>query len=275
MAVAQAQISEGDAGEYLGSLEDLEMLIRRYHLDQIYILQKREEQLFSMQKYVDLCIDMGVTVRMVVDFYKRRRADSYVSCVGTYPVITYHTVTLNTGEQVIKRIMDVAGGLAGIVLFSPVMLLAALAIKLDSPGPVIFRQIRVGKNGRTFQIYKFRSMYVDAEARKKELMAQNEMNGLMFKMEDDPRITRVGRFIRRTRPPTLDEYRQYESHHKRRLSMKPGITGLWQVSGRSDIDDFEEVVKLDVQYIDNWSIWMDIYLLFRTVGVVFDRKGAK
>lgn len=128
-----AQISEGDAGEYLGSLEDLEMLIRRYHLDQIYILQKREEQLFSMQKYVDLCIDMGVTVRMVVDFYKRRRADSYVSCVGTYPVITYHTVTLNTGEQVIKRIMDVAGGLAGIVLFSPVMLLAALAIKLDSP----------------------------------------------------------------------------------------------------------------------------------------------
>ena len=291
-----AQISEGDAGEYLGSLEDLEMLIRRYHLDQIYILQKREEQLFSMQKYVDLCIDMGVTVRMVVDFYKRRRADSYVSCVGTYPVITYHTVTLNTGEQVIKRIMDVAGGLAGIVLFSPVMLLAALAIKLDSPGPVIFRQIRVGKNGRTFQIYKFRSMYVDAEARKKELMAQNEMNGLMFKMEDDPRITRVGRFIRRTsidelpqffdvvrgsmslvgtRPPTLDEYRQYESHHKRRLSMKPGITGLWQVSGRSDIDDFEEVVKLDVQYIDNWSIWMDIYLLFRTVGVVFDRKGAK
>ena len=291
-----AQISEGDAGEYLGSLEDLEMLIRRYHLDQIYILQKREEQLFSMQKYVDLCIDMGVTVRMVVDFYKRRRADSYVSCVGTYPVITYHTVTLNTGEQVIKRIMDVAGGLAGIVLFSPVMLLAALAIKLDSPGPVIFRQTRVGKNGRTFQIYKFRSMYVDAEARKKELMAQNEMNGLMFKMEDDPRITRVGRFIRRTsidelpqffdvvrgsmslvgtRPPTLDEYRQYESHHKRRLSMKPGITGLWQVSGRSDIDDFEEVVKLDVQYIDNWSIWMDIYLLFRTVGVVFDRKGAK
>lgn len=146
-----AQISEGDAGEYLGSLEDLEMLIRRYHLDQIYILQKREEQLFSMQKYVDLCIDMGVTVRMVVDFYKRRRADSYVSCVGTYPVITYHTVTLNTGEQVIKRIMDVAGGLAGIVLFSPVMLLAALAIKLDSPGPVIFRQTRVGKTAGHFR----------------------------------------------------------------------------------------------------------------------------
>ena len=284
------QISEGDAGEYLGSLEDLEMLIRRYHLDQIYILQKREEQLFSMQKYVDLCIDMGVTVRMVVDFYKRRRADSYVSCVGTYPVITYHTVTLNTGEQVIKRIMDVAGGLAGIVLFSPVMLLAALAIKLDSPGPVIFRQTRVGKNGRTFQIYKFRSMYVDAEARKAELMKDNKLgDGKMFKMDFDPRVignkvlpdgshkTGIGDFIRRTsldefpqffnvlkgdmsivgtRPPLISETNLYELHHYARLAIKPGITGLWQVSGRSDITDFEEVVRLDKEcktyYQESW-----------------------
>ena len=139
-------------------------------------------------------------------------------------------------------------------------------------------------------------MYVDAEARKKELMAQNEMNGLMFKMEDDPRVTKVGKFIRRTsidelpqffdvlrgdmslvgtRPPTVDEYKQYESHHKRRLSMKPGITGLWQVSGRSDIEDFEEVVKLDVAYIDNWSLWGDVKILFKTIYVVFAGKGAK
>ena len=139
-------------------------------------------------------------------------------------------------------------------------------------------------------------MYVDAEERKKELMAKNEMNGLMFKMEDDPRITKVGRFIRRTsidelpqffdvvmgsmslvgtRPPTLDEYKQYDSHHKRRLSMKPGITGLWQVSGRSNIEDFEEVVKLDVQYIDNWTIWEDLSILCRTVGAVFAGRGAK
>ena len=134
------------------------------------------------------------------------------------------------------------------------------------------------------------------EARKKELMAQNEMNGLMFKMEDDPRVTKVGKFIRRTsidelpqffdvlrgdmslvgtRPPTVDEYKQYESHHKRRLSMKPGITGLWQVSGRSDIEDFEEVVKLDVAYIDNWSLWGDVKILFKTIYVVFAGKGAK
>ena len=151
-------------------------------------------------------------------------------------------------------------------------------------------------NGRVFYIHKLRSMYMDAEERKKELMAQNEMNGLMFKMQDDPRITKVGKFIRKTsidelpqffdvlrgdmslvgtRPPTLDEYKQYESHHKRRLSMKPGITGLWQVSGRSDIEDFEDVVKLDVQYIDNWSLWGDIKILFKTVWVVFAGRGAK
>jgi len=139
-------------------------------------------------------------------------------------------------------------------------------------------------------------MYMDAEERKKELMAKNEMNGLMFKMQDDPRITKVGKFIRKTsidelpqffdvlcgnmslvgtRPPTVDEYSQYDSHHKRRLSMKPGITGLWQVSGRSSIQNFEDVVALDVKYIDNWSLWGDIKLLFKTVAVVFTGRGAE
>ena len=139
-------------------------------------------------------------------------------------------------------------------------------------------------------------MYQDAEARKKELLCKNKMQGYMFKMDDDPRITRVGRFIRRTsidelpqfwnvlrwdmslvgtRPPTLDEYEQYDSHHKRRLSMKPGITGLWQVSGRSSIQNFEDVVALDVKYIDNWSLWGDIKLLFKTVAVVFTGRGAE
>ena len=291
-----AQLPEGDAGEYLGSLEELEALIRQYHLDQIYILQKREEQLFSMQKYVDLCIDMGVTVRMVVDFYKRRRADSYVSCVGTYPVITYHTVTLNTGEQAVKRIMDVIGGLVGIVLFSPVMVVAALAIKLDSPGPVIFRQTRVGKNGRTFQIYKFRSMYVDAEERKAELLSQNEIaGGVMFKLKEDPRITRVGKVIRKfsidelpqffnvvggtmslvgTRPPTPDEVEKYGTRQWRRISIKPGLTGMWQVNGRSLVTDFEKIVELDVEYIDNWSLMEDVRILCKTVTVLLKHADA-
>ena len=178
----------------------------------------------------------------------------------------------------------------------PIIAVTAIPLKLESPGPLFFRQKRVGLNGRTFYICKLRSMYMDAEQRKKDLMAQNKMQGLMFKMDDDPRITKVGKFIRRTsidelpqfwnilkgdmslvgtRPPTLDEYEQYDSHHKRRLSMKPGLTGLWQVSGRSNIQNFEEVVKLDVAYIDNWSLGLDIRILVKTIGVVFRRTGAE
>ena len=167
---------------------------------------------------------------------------------------------------------------------------------LESPGPLIFCQKRVGVNGRVFDFYKFRSMYADAEARKKELMEQNEVKGLMFKMKDDPRITKVGAFIRKTsidelpqfwnvlkgdmslvgtRPPTLDEYQQYSYYQKRRISFRPGITGLWQISGRSDIKDFDEVVKLDLEYIDNWSLVMDFKIIFKTIVVVFRGIGAK
>lgn len=280
--------------------------LRQAALDEVYldVAQESEE---NMLPYLEEMESMGLTVHFrlpVLDRIEKACCDETSAvrisrelsrCAGGN-VVTMGTVELKLRDQVLKRTMDIVGGIVGCIISIPIIALVAIPLKLESPGPLIFKQRRVGRNGRVFYIHKLRSMYVDAEARKKELMAQNEMNGLMFKMEDDPRITRVGRFIRRTsidelpqffdvvqgsmslvgtRPPTLDEYRQYESHHKRRLSMKPGITGLWQVSGRSDIDDFEEVVKLDVQYIDNWSIWMDIYLLFKTVGVVFGRKGAK
>ena len=185
----------------------------------------------------------------------------------------------------VKRIFDIVGSLTALIALSPLFLVICIANLLTPNTSVFFSHERRGRKGKPFKIYKFQTM------------KNNTPNVATGDLENPEQyITRVGRFIRRTsidelpqffdvvrgsmslvgtRPPTLDEYRQYESHHKRRLSMKPGITGLWQVSGRSDIDDFEEVVKLDVQYIDNWSIWMDIYLLFRTVGVVFDRKGAK
>lgn len=162
--------------------------------------------------------------------------------------------------------------------------------------PAIFVQKRVGKNCRIFNFYKFRSMYIDAEKRKKELMAQNQMQGGMFKMDNDPRIIPIGQFIRKTnldelpqfynvlvgdmslvgtRPPIVDEFEKYTPSQKRRLSFKPGITGLWQVSGRSNITDFDEVVKLDVEYIDNWSIWSDIKILLKTIVVVFKKEGSK
>ena len=296
IAMTKEDLEHGEHGDYLGCLDDLEELVREHNIDQVYIIQKQGVELPFTQKYVDLCIDMGVTVRLIVDFYKRRRANSYVSTVGTYPVITYHTVSLNTYEQLVKRLMDIAAGLVGCIVFSPIMLVTAIAIKLDSPGPILFKQTRVGQNGRLFKIYKFRSMYIDAEERKKELMAQNEIEGgVMFKMKDDPRITKVGKVIRKlsidelpqffnilfgsmslvgTRPPTVDEVEKYERNHWRRISIKPGLTGMWQVSGRSNISNFDEIVELDVEYIDNWSLGLDIRLILKTVLVVLKHDDA-
>lgn len=294
VAMTKEEVSTDE--RYIGSLDELEDLIRNYQLDQVYIIQKHGDELPFTQQYVDLCIDMGVTVRLVVDFYKRRRANSYVSTVGTYPIIAYHTISLNTYERVLKRTMDIIGGMVGIILSSPIMLVTAIAIKIDSKGPVLFKQTRVGQNGRHFQIYKFRSMYMDAEERKKELMAQNELQGgVMFKIKDDPRITRVGKFIRKmsidelpqffnivqgtmslvgTRPPTLDEVEKYQRKQWRRISIKPGLTGMWQVSGRSKIKDFDEIVELDTEYIDNWTLGLDIKILLKTVLVLIKHDDA-
>ena len=196
----------------------------------------------------------------------------------------------------LKRFIDIIGAIVGLIVSAPIILLVAVPLLLESRGGLFFKQQRVGRNGRLFYMYKLRSMYANAEQRKKEFEEKNHMQGLMFKMDNDPRITKVGRFIRKfsidelpqfynvlrgdmslvgTRPPTLDEFEQYSSHHKRRLSMRPGITGLWQVSGRSQIEDFEEVVRLDCQYIDNWSPGLDIKILFKTLGVVFTGHGAQ
>ena len=177
-------------------------------------------------------------------------------------------------------------------------MIVAPCIFVKSPGPIFFSQIRVGKNGRKFKIYKFRSMYMDAEERKKELMAQNNIkDGMMFKMDNDPRFIKgIGNFIRDfsldefpqfwnvlkgdmslvgTRPPTVDEWEKYDLHHRARLAIKPGITGMWQISGRSDITDFEEVVRLDTEYIKNWDLGLDIKILLKTVLVVIGKDGAK
>lgn len=280
-----------DGIEYIGSVSELEKIIRKYNIDQVYIMQKRERDIVVIQQYIDLCIQMGVTCRVVVDIYRRRKSYSYNSSVGTYPVITYHTISLNNWELLVKRIFDIIFSVLAIIITSPVMLLTVVAIKLDSPGPALFKQVRVGKNGRHFKIWKFRSMYVDAEEMKHKLLSQNEVkDGMMFKMKNDPRITRVGRVIRKlsidelpqffnvlsgsmsfvgTRPPTLDEVEKYQTNQWRRISIKPGITGMWQVSGRSNIKDFNEVVRLDVQYIDSWNLLLDFKLLLKTVSVVF------
>ena len=244
-----------DSGEsFIPYLEEMESMGLTVHFH-MPLLDRIEESCCNETSSARLCRDLG-------------------RCAGGN-LVTMATIEPKLRDQILKRLMDILGSLVGCIISIPIIAITAIPLKLESPGPLFFKQKRVGRNGRVFYIHKLRSMYMDAEERKKELMAQNEMNGLMFKMQDDPRITKVGKFIRKTsidelpqffdvlrgdmslvgtRPPTLDEYKQYESHHKRRLSMKPGITGLWQVSGRSDIEDFEDVVKLDVEYIDNWSL---------------------
>lgn len=249
----------------------------------------------SLKTVVDTFENMGATVHVSIEILNR--FDEYhknFNMMGNIPVVTFANQEYDWKMQIIKRLMDIAGALVGLAITAVVTIFLAPPLLIESPGPLFFSQKRVGKNGRFFKIYKFRSMYMDAEERKKELESQNEMKGFMFKMKDDPRITKVGKFIRKTsidelpqffnvlkgdmslvgtRPPTVDEFKQYEAHQKRRLSAKPGITGLWQVSGRNNIKDFEDVVRLDVQYLDNWSIGLDIKILLKTVKVVFEKGG--
>lgn len=233
----------------------------------------------------------------------------FIESYGDYTVITSCMNQASALEIFLKRAMDFIGGLFGCIITAMIWLIIAPIIKAQSPGPVFFRQKRVGKNGKVFTMYKFRSMYLDAEEQKKDVASSNRVNdGMMFKIDFDPRIignvqqpdgTRkrgIGDFIRRTsidefpqffnvlrgdmslvgtRPPTLDEWVKYDLHHRARLAIKPGITGLWQVSGRSKITDFEEVVALDTKYINEWSLGLDIKILLKTVGVVLKREGAQ
>lgn len=268
--------------------------IKREIVDEIYIDvdSRMREELRPMVLQFE---DMGITVHLrldVLDGFK-----DFNTTMGTFnsiPVVTFSNREFDAKDMTIKRTFDIVGGFIGVIIMFIAMIFVGPLIKLESPGPLFFKQKRVGKNGRYFYIYKFRSMYVDAEERKAALMAQNEMNGLMFKMDDDPRITKVGKFIRKTsidelpqfinvlkgdmslvgtRPPTVNEFKQYEGHHKRRLSMKPGITGMWQAYGRNSVKDFEDVVKMDLDYIDNWSLGLDIKILCKTVVTVFTEGG--
>lgn len=240
---------------------------------------------------------MGLTSHYSVDALDLDMRGRTVGNFAGYAVITFSLQNMDYRRVIVKRSMDIAGGLVGCLITILLTPFVALAIKLESPGPIFFSQTRIGKNGRRFKIFKFRSMYIDAEERKKELMAQNEMSdGLMFKMEHDPRITKVGAFIRKTsidelpqffnvligdmslvgtRPPTEDEFEKYKISYRRRMSITPGLTGMWQVKGRGKVFDFEDVVKLDLEYIDNWSLGLDIKILFQTVYVVLFGIGAK
>ncbi len=267
-------------------------------VDEVFIqvdeIQKRETFLKNMILEFE---KMGIVVNLNLDLFDLGlEGERRVYNLEQYQVLAFSSRLFDYRMVQIKRLIDILGALVGMVITVIVGAVLAPFLLLESPGPLIFCQKRVGVNGRVFHFYKFRSMYVDAEERKKELMAQNEVSGLMFKMENDPRVTKVGNFIRKTsidelpqfwnvlkgdmslvgtRPPTLDEYQQYSYYQKRRISFRPGITGLWQISGRSDIKDFDEVVRLDLKYIDNWSLVLDFKIILKTILVVLRGIGAK
>ena len=261
------------------------------------------------KELIEQFTETGVTVHLKLAKVKSVPGKrQFVEKIGDYTVLTTSINYASARALMVKRLMDIAGGLLGCLITAVLFVFVAPAIYIASPGPIFFTQERVGKNGKRFKMYKFRSMYMDAEARKAELMKQNKLgDAKMFKLDFDPRVignkvlpdgthkTGIGDFIRRTsidefpqffnvlkgdmsivgtRPPLISETNCYELHHKARLAIKPGITGMWQVSGRSDITDFEEVVRLDKEYIENWNIGLDVKILIKTVMVVLKKEGS-
>ncbi|RLG11245.1 sugar transferase [Candidatus Pacearchaeota archaeon] len=286
--------SESSSKDVIGQLKDLPKILLKLPVDEVIFALGGQRDI-KLSQYLDLCRKMGIEARILPALWSPESPSLCAETIQGIPFLTLGVTKINAAGLLYKRILDIIGGLVGTFLFLLMYPFVAIAIKLDSPGPVLFKQKRVGQHGRTFTLYKFRTMYVDAEERKKELMAQNIMQGPMFKIENDPRITRVGRFLRKTsldefpqfinvlkgemslvgtRPPTLEEVEKYELWHWRRLTLKPGITGLWQISGRSKITDFDKIVELDCKYLENWKFRDDIKIILKTIWVVLKRKGA-
>ncbi len=274
--------------------DELPNYLMNHVIDSVFIYADMSEEKRRHLTY--MFVKSGVTVHISLVRLPHDLPNRTVERIGNYTVLTSGMRLATKRQLVNKRLLDMLGGVVGSLITIVAMVIFGPIIFIQSPGPIFFSQERVGKNGRKFRIYKFRSMYMDAEARKAELMKHNKMDGLMFKMDNDPRIIPIGKFIRKfsidelpqffnvlkgdmslvgTRPPTVDEFEQYHLHHRGRLGSKPGITGRWQVSGRSDITDFEEVVSLDTEYIMNWSVSEDIRILWKTVKMVIRGAGAE
>ena len=287
--------------------DDAPMYVCQQWIDEVLIVvpdtQPYPDKLISQLKQTGVTLHLKLSKIAAVD-----DRPQFVENIGSYTVLTTSLNYASAKQLLFKRVMDIAGGLVGCLLTCIIFIFVAPIIYISSPGPIFFSQERIGKNGKKFKIYKFRSMYMDAEARKAELMKQNRVaDGKMFKLDFDPRVignkilpdgtkkTGIGNFIRvtsldefpqffnvlkgdmslvGTRPPLPGEVSEYEIHHRARLAIKPGITGMWQVSGRSDITDFEEVVELDTKYIKEWSPALDIKILCKTVKTVLCKEGS-
>lgn len=296
-----SDLDDGQAGPtrqpphpVIGHVKDLKAILEQRAVDEIVICVPFMTHVALTAEAVRLAHELGIVVRLFPDTASAQLVSRlHVERFEGDPVITLFREQMLM-QLLLKRLMDIVLSLAGLIALSPLLLLVALIIKFTSPGPVLFAQQRVGMNKRLFKLYKFRSMYVDAEARKRELEHLNEMDGPVFKIKNDPRVTPVGRFIRKTsidelpqllnvlfgqmslvgpRPPLLSEVDRYEWLYRRRLSIKPGITCLWQISGRNNIT-FKQWMEMDKAYIDNWSLWLDMKILAKTIPAVVLSRGA-
>ena len=261
------------------------------------ILSVKHAYFEQIEAAIRACELEGVEAWLVADFFKAQISRTSFDDFYGWPVLVFRSTPESSWQSVVKQLMDSVGSFVALVIFSWLFALVALLIKITSPGPVWFRQQRSGINGRPFTIYKFRTMVTNAEQLKHELAAMNEMSGPVFKVSNDPRVTRIGKFLRRysldelpqlfnvlrgemslvgPRPLPVDEVKRFNDlAHRRRLSVKPGLTCLWQVSGRNNVCDFKDWVRLDLEYIDNWSLWLDLKILCRTLPVVLLGTGAK
>ncbi|MDR2728363.1 MAG: sugar transferase [Chitinispirillales bacterium] len=280
------------------SVKEFENLIKNSYVEEIFFCFPRKISgiNFLVDPYIKACEEMGRPARVFFNMPSVTNSArwDYHHFMGR-PSLVSHTIELDPDQLVFKRIFDVAGAVFGIFLLAAFYLPFAVLIKTTSRGPVFFKQVRVGKSGKHFVMHKFRSMHCGAEVKREELENENECKGAIFKIKDDPRVTFIGKIMRKfsfdelpqfldvlkgdmslvgTRPPTTEEVEKYQKWHHRRISIKPGMTGQWQVSGRNKITDFDEIAKLDLKYIDNWSIWLDIKIICKTVFVIFKRDSA-
>jgi exopolysaccharide biosynthesis polyprenyl glycosylphosphotransferase len=279
-------------GADVDALDALFQRARQEFIDEIIFATHCDHEL--MQDILDRARLHGVDLRLVPDFYGGVPGANPIEYLGQFPTIPLHRGRVPEAGLVLKRGLDIVVSALCFLLLAPILVLIAIAVRLDSRGPIFYASDRIGKKGRVFRCFKFRTMVADAEAQRAALMHMNERDGILFKLANDPRITRVGRILRKysldelpqffnvligdmsvvgPRPPIASEVREYKLGHLRRLSVTPGITGLWQVQGRQD-PSFDSYVSLDLAYIENWSLWLDITIMVRTVGVVLAGTGA-
>ncbi len=279
----------------IGVLQDLENVLRSNVVDEVIFIVPRDK-IPDMEPYLLQCVTEGIRTHLTIDLFNLGLVRSRTTDFEGIPLLTYETTPSDELRLSIKRAADLGLSFCGLAAFSPLLALIGLAIRLDSPGPALFVQERVGLGGRRFRMLKFRTMCVGAEERRDELQALNEMNGPVFKIADDPRVTRVGRWLRRSsldelpqlfnvlvghmslvgpRPPIPAEVDKYEFWQRRRLSMRPGLSCLWQIRGRNRITDFDEWMRMDLEYIDNWSLRLDFIILAQTLPAILRGDGAR